>query len=126
MRRVNLDVSAICLSSLCLVHCLALPVIASVLPVLGALASAEWVHLVLVAAAAPIAFLALRRSGLTLIVLGLAGVALLACGALGWPDHDWETPLTVAGGLVLATAHFLNWLRRAGALRRRQAVARSI
>lgn len=123
MQSSRLDASAVCLSGLCLVHCLALPLIASVLPIFSALAAVEWVHVVFVAAAAPIAMLALRRSGPALIMLGLAGVTLLACGAFGWPEHAWEQPLTVAGGLVLAATHILNWRRRAGALRAQRAAA---
>ena len=56
-----LDGSATGLSSLCLIHCLALPVMTALLPALGAWAQAEWVHVVFVAFAAPIAGLALVR-----------------------------------------------------------------
>ena len=53
------DPAAITLSGLCLVHCLALPMLSVVLPVLGAWAEAEWVHLLVIALALPLALFAL-------------------------------------------------------------------
>lgn len=109
------DGFAIGLSSLCLVHCLALPLAASLLPVAGAWAEAEWVHMALLLVAAPVSLWTLAVSaGRSWPVLGVAaaGLALLAAGALEFPSHAWETPVTVAGGLVLAAAHVLNWRRR--------------
>lgn len=115
LRWPSFDGVAMSLSGLCLVHCLALPVLALGLPFLGVFAEAEWVHVLFVAIAVPISGLALlgaarRRSG-GLILGALAGLGLLAAGAAGWPDHQYETLLTVTGGLVLATVHALNWRR---------------
>lgn len=112
-----LDISAIGLSALCLVHCLALPILAVSLPLLGSWARAEWVHVVFVAFAAPIALLAMvdfrarRLSSVGLAGLALAGLSLMLAGALEVPSLAWERPLTVIGGLLLATAHALNWRR---------------
>lgn len=109
------DSMAIGLSGLCLIHCLALPLIASLLPLAGAWAEAEWVHGLFAAVAAPVSLWTLARptdrSPKILIVAG-AGLAFLFLGAAGWPSHEAETPLTVAGGLLLAAAHVLNWRRR--------------
>lgn len=111
-----LDGSAIGLSGFCLAHCLALPLAAALLPVLGSWADAEWVHLLVVALAAPIAALAfLRPAGDTgsiawLRALAASGVALLITGALA--PHALERLLTVAGSLLLASAHIVNWRRR--------------
>ena len=113
-----LDLSAIGLSALCLVHCLALPVLALALPLLGSWAHAEWVHVVFVSLAAPIALLALmdwsmlKPSSWRLVALAAAGLGLMLAGALEVPVVSWERPLTVAGGLLLATAHLANWRRR--------------
>lgn len=113
-----LDLSALGLSGLCLVHCLALPVLALALPLLGAWASAEWVHIVFVALAAPIALIALidwsrvRSSSGRLIGLAATGLGLMLAGALAIPVATWERPLTVAGGLLVACAHVGNWRRR--------------
>jgi hypothetical protein len=110
-----LDGSAMGLSGLCLVHCLALPVAAAFLPALGVWAGAEWVHVVFVMFAAPLSALALLRpahgrgSPAPLVALGGLGIVLLAAGAFGPPAA--ETPVTVAGSLCLACAHLWNWRR---------------
>ena len=111
-----LDGTAIGLSGLCLAHCLALPVAASSLPLLGAWAEAEWAHAIFIAVAAPIAGVALLRPGhgarpsAALVGLGLLGLALLAFALLG--PAAYERPITAAGSLSLAAAHLLNWTRR--------------
>jgi hypothetical protein len=103
------------LSALCLAHCLALPLIASALPAAGAWAHAPWVHIVLIAFAAPLALLALGRRvhgrlpPAALLALGLAGVGLLAWGAFG-PSRT-EVAVTVAGASTLVVAHLWNWRR---------------
>lgn len=113
-----LDLSALGLSGLCLVHCLALPVLALALPLLGAWVSAEWVHIVFVSLAAPIALAALvdwstfRPSSWRLVGLAASGLSLMLAGALEIPAAAWERPLTVAGGLLVACAHIANWRRR--------------
>ncbi|PPU68404.1 MerC family mercury resistance protein [Xanthomonas pisi] len=116
------DTSAIALSGLCLLHCLALPLLAAALPLLGAWTRAEWVHVVFAAAAVPLSSYALwsthRRHALPASVWALAGVGLagLALGASGIAGGTLETPITVTGSLLLASAHLLNLRlrRRAG------------
>lgn len=113
-----MDASAIGLSALCLVHCLALPALALALPFLGAWSHAEWVHVVFICAAAPIALTALmdwrmlRPHAWALVALAALGLGLMLAGALEVPSAGWERPLTVIGGVILATAHILNWRRR--------------
>ncbi|WP_369941239.1 MerC domain-containing protein [Xanthomonas medicagonis] len=111
------DASAMVLSGLCLLHCLALPLLAAALPLFGVWAQAEWVHVLFVAIAMPLAGLALwrghRRDALpwplwTLAALGLLG---LLAGAFGIPDESSETAMTVSGSLALASAHLWNWRR---------------
>lgn len=112
------DASAIALSGLCLLHCLALPLLASLLPLLGTWSEAEWVHGLFIALAMPVTGYALwrthRRQPLPSPMWWLAGggLSLLAAGALGWPLVDAETGLTVAGSLMLAGTHVWNALRR--------------
>lgn len=112
------DAVAIGLSGLCLAHCLVLPLAASVLPLLGAWAEAEWVHWGFVGLAAPVSFWTLMRAarthglGTTTLSLAILGLALLIAGAAGYPDQDQETAVTVTGGLTLAAAHLLNWRRQ--------------
>lgn len=108
-----LDASAVGLSGLCLAHCLALPLVAAFSPLLATWAEAEWVHAVVIGMAAPISIFALwrRSKGAAIIALSAAGLILLGLGALHWPSARLETPITVAGSLVLAAAHLLNWRR---------------
>ncbi|APO96056.1 MULTISPECIES: MerC family mercury resistance protein [Xanthomonas] len=109
-----LDTSAIALSSLCLLHCLALPLLAMTLPLLGAWSRAEWVHVVFAAAAVPLSSYALwsthRRHALPIAVWALAGCGLagLVLGASRVVGEHLETPITVAASLLLASAHLLN------------------
>jgi hypothetical protein len=115
-RAVTYDTAAIGLSSLCMVHCLALPVVAASLPLAAAWSEAEWVHWLFVALAAPVSILALVRgsssgvpwASVALAALGLAG---LVAGVGGWPAHEAETLMTVMGSGLLAAAHILNWWR---------------
>ncbi len=109
-----LDASAISLSGLCLAHCLALPLVAAFSPVVATWAEAEWVHALAIGLAAPISALALWRKGQSaaVVLLSLAGLSLMALGVAHWPSHEAETPITVAGSLLLAGAHIANWRRR--------------
>jgi hypothetical protein len=109
------DIAAIGLSGACMAHCLVLPLVAMFVPVLAGLTHAHWVHWVFVGLAVPISVLALSKvHGGVSNRIGLwtgagFGIALLVMGALGFPSHDWETALTVLGGLVLAGVHSLNF-----------------
>lgn len=107
-----LDASAISLSGLCMAHCLALPLVAAFSPLLAAWAEAEWVHVAVILMAAPLSAMALWRRGQrpAVIALALGGLSLMGLGL--WPFHAYETPLTVAGSLLLACAHLVNWRRR--------------
>jgi hypothetical protein len=93
-------------------HCLVLPLAAAFSPLLAAWAEAEWVHAAVVLMAAPLSALALWRRGQrpAVIALALGGLSLMGLGL--WPFHDQETPLTVGGSLLLASAHIVNWRRR--------------
>jgi len=112
------DASAVALSSLCLLHCLALPLLAALLPLFGAWSEAEWVHGVFVLIAAPLTSYALWRAHrhrplpIALWLLAGSGLALLLAGACGGLGERAETPLTVAGSLALAGAHLWNAARR--------------
>jgi hypothetical protein len=113
-RAIAFDLTAMGLSAACAAHCLAIPIAAATLPLFAAIEEAEWIHWAFVALAAPVSWMALARPGVSWLlrfgaVLGLAG---LLVGALAWPSEAWETPLTVAGGAVLASLHLLNATRR--------------
>ncbi len=100
----------------CLIHCLLLPVLVPLLPLLAGVAGVESVHeglLVFLTLCAILAFVpGVRAHGAySVVAFGGLGVLLLAGGVLA---HDWaalaglDTPLTVVGGLVLVTTHIVN------------------
>lgn len=107
-----LDGSAIGLSGLCLIHCLALPVAAAFMPLMGVLSEAEWVHVAVLMTAAPLsagALLLSRPRNPIAIAVALTGLSVMVA-ALAYPGL--ETMMTVAGGLLLATGHVINWRGR--------------
>lgn len=114
----TLDLSAVGLSILCLIHCLALPALSLLLPVLGGLARAEWIHVAFVLVAAPVAVLAFvdlktrRPRSWPLLLVAVGGLMLMLAGAAELPSPSYERPLTVVGGLLLAIAHIGNLQRR--------------
>jgi hypothetical protein len=106
-------------SLLCLVHCLALPVIFALLPALSSLLPVgETFHLWMLGIAVPASGLALvtghaRHSAWWPMLLGFTGLLLLAVGVLLFGETRLETPLTVFGATLLAIAHVWNMrLRR--------------
>lgn len=111
------DMAGVSLSVACLLHCLALPVVAAFLPVLGLAGDAWWTHWAFVALAAPLSAWtlawpprgSLRPAPLAFAALGLSALVL---GAAEWPSHELETPMTVAGALMLSAAHGINLRRR--------------
>jgi len=112
-----MDASAISLSALCVVHCLALPVIVAVLPVGAAWLENEWVHRAFVLAALPVSGYAVYSSlagpeGMGFSIAATLGLLLLFAAAFAEPLHDVETKVTVIGTLTLALAHLSRWARR--------------
>lgn len=118
----RLDLCAAGLSTLCLLHCLALPLLVAVLPLAAQAADNELVHRVLVVAAVPVSLrviwktLPVDGSGL-FIGAALGGLGLLLVGAFIEALEAYEQPITVAGGLLLGSAHLWNWVRQRGEAR---------
>lgn len=112
-RSAVIDAPAIAFSGLCFIHCLILPVLSATLPSLGVLAEAEWLHKAFVFAALPFSLIALASKQTSLIAGGLivVGFSLLVAGAFVEALHDYETLLTVAGAIVLASGHVVRWGR---------------
>lgn len=113
---VALDISAITLSGLCLVHCLLLPLIVAILPMAGVLAENEWIHKAFVVTALPISGLLILRGKCThgrmvFLALAISGLSLLIAGAFAEQLEAYETPITVLGALLLACAHLWRWTR---------------
>lgn len=122
-RRLNIrwDGVAALLSSLCLLHCLALPLVLVTMPVIAQFADVlhgpDWLHWVLIGVALPASAVALWR-GLDVhhdhspLCVALVGFALMAAGAFSHGHGALEAVLTVTGGLVVAFAHWRNWRRQ--------------
>ncbi|MDJ0641847.1 MAG: MerC domain-containing protein [Erythrobacter sp.] len=105
----NYDRAAATLSVACIAHCLALPLLASVLPFVAAVAEAEWVHWLLsaLAIAASATVIARAEGGRTtgFMVPGLIGIVFLVGALFAEPLGAEETLPTVIGGALLAAAH---------------------
>lgn len=104
-------------SFICLIHCLALPLLIMLLPALSAfLVVPESFHVWALVFAAPISLLALsvgyrHHRAASPLLIALPGLALMAIGALTTSSQWMETVLTVPGVLLLAIGHALNWQR---------------
>lgn len=117
-RAPDLDRVAVVLSGLCLVHCLALPLVIAALPFLAGLSDSHW-HGPMLLIALPVSAVAIvigyRRHGNRGIVAGgIAGLALLTAGAtLGhaYLGVTADRVLTISGSLLLAAVHWQNSTR---------------
>lgn len=117
-----LDGAAVALSALCLIHCLALPIIVAGLPFLAQFAEGH-LHLQMLVIVLPLSVVALglgfrRHRSLRVVVAGTVGMLALVIGAT--VAHTYlglaaDRAFTIFGALVLAAAHFFNslWARRA-------------
>ena len=116
--RALLDTAAVILSGICMLHCLALPVVLTIFPIFNvALLDEQTFHLVMLIVILPISLVALtigctqHKDRLT-IVFGATGLSVLmftaVCGheAFGFTG---ERIITSIGGLILASAHIQNY-----------------
>lgn len=111
------DYTGAVLSTLCVVHCLVLQLLLIAFPFveLGFLAG-DGTHQTLVMLMLPIAALAFlpgyqqHKKKRVLAGMGLGLFFLLAAGFGAWEGwgETWEIALTLIGGCVLATSHWLN------------------
>jgi predicted neutral ceramidase superfamily lipid hydrolase len=116
-----LDRTGICVSVLCLVQCLLLPLLVVAAPVLSVpFLDTELFHLLLLGLIVPIAaaafYLGYRaHANRSTVAIGGAGIAVvLATAVLG---HDHLSPMVAAswtalGGVLLIIAHLLNLRHR--------------
>ena len=113
----KLDFVAATLSTACLIHCLALPILVAILPLSMTWLENEWVHRLLVLIALPVSGVAIanslrREEGLAFPLAAVGGLALLIVAAFIEALHDYEVSVTVAGSLLLAAAHIGRWSTR--------------
>ena len=116
-RQRRLDALGLTISVVCLVHCLALPIIALLIPAftLGLDPRVDHTfHWVLLAFAVPVSTLALwrgatRSGNQRWLKLGSIGLAIMLIGVLNLFGVGSEVPLTMAGVVMLAIAHAKNF-----------------
>ena len=113
----HLDLCAAGLSTLCLAHCLALPLLVSVMPLVAQSIDSHLVHQILAVLAVPVSLRVLWKSlpvpgnGL-FIGAALTGLGLLLLAAFVHAVEAHEESITVAGGVALASAHLWHWTRQ--------------
>jgi len=113
-----LDGAAVGLSALCLIHCLALPLLVAGLPFLAQFSEGH-LHVQMLFLVLPLSIVALglgfRHHRSTWIVLtGVLGMLILVVGATVAHSQlglSADRAFTIVGALVLATAHFYNTVR---------------
>jgi hypothetical protein len=103
-------------SLVCAIHCALMPLCITLLPLVGlAFLASEWVEWCLVGLSAVIGVTSLclgyrrHRSPRALSLLA-GGLALIALGRMleRGGIARWGVPILVAGGLLVATAHWIN------------------
>ena len=106
-----LDLYAAGLSSLCLLHCIALPLLVTLLPVTALLLGSHWIHplFVLLAIPATLSVIWRARPGWSFLLTALSGLSLLTAAAFIEALVLYETPITTSGALLLAVAHLRHW-----------------
>ena len=115
------DRIGIVLSSLCLAHCLLLPPVAFLTPVLGQYIGSFYLHLTLFLIIVPVAIWVFirgyhRHGWQVPLTLSVMGVLLLVSGLFIESFHfnlvhdhfHFEEVFTIVGSLVLVLAHWLN------------------
>lgn len=114
----KLDKAAVILSGICLVHCLAFPLLIALFPVFGfSFVSHTTFHQIILVVVVPTTAIALgmgywRHRHALVPALGVAGVFMLVVAAFGMHAlgaESVERAVTVAGGLLLAAAHVQNY-----------------
>lgn len=116
----RLDGFAVGASAVCMAHCLLLPLVLAALPTLAAwIDPGETFHRVVLAIAVPTSMLALTggwraHRSLVPVVMGIAGLTLMTFGVALAAGRSTETVLTVAGSMLLAAGHLVNWRGRFG------------
>ena len=115
----RLDAAGLAISGICLVHCLALPLVAVLVPAAAFGFDHDTdhaFHWVLLGLAAPISSLALwrgavRTSNWRWLKLGSVGLLLMLLGVLHVFGANSEVAVTMFGVTLLAFAHVKNFLQ---------------
>ena len=111
------DKTAVSLSLVCAIHCLAMPMAVVLLPSVAALSlSDEAFHIWLLVAVLPFSIYALtmgckKHKRYRLLLIGGAGLLVLSFAGFFGHDtlgHAWERWLTLIGASVIALGHLWN------------------
>lgn len=110
MNASTFDRAGVAISALCIIHCLFLPMVTTVLPLFALIAENEDIHKILIVLAVLPALIAFApslplKAGGVIRGAGCLGVLCLIFGAFAEPLHDYEKYLTVLGAFCLAFAH---------------------
>lgn len=107
-----LDKIGISLSVFCMIHCLVIPVLLLVFPIVNTFGfvSSENFHWVLLTLILPIAVLSLgigcmKHKNYSVLIVALVGIAFLIPGF----NHDYEKINTILGGVLVSLSHFWNY-----------------
>jgi hypothetical protein len=113
------DRIAISLSAICIVHCLALPLLIVMLPVAAlSFGGDSHFHAVMLWLVVPISVLGLIlgyrvHARARIVMVGLLGMGIVAFAAI-WGHAQWpisgEIAVSLLGSLLLAGAHWVNFL----------------
>lgn len=114
----HFDQIAIALSAICIVHCLAVPVLVAVLPVVALSVGEDqhfhalmlWLVIPTSVAGLGMGFRVHRQAGI--VALGAAGVVVLVLAAIYGHETwhpDLEIVVSVCGSLLLGGAHWMNF-----------------
>ena len=125
--KLNLDTLGVGASTLCLVHCLAFPLLIAAVPLFDSGGSAGgvgcagvpfdfWIHLALLGVVLPVGVTGwgvgyLRHKDSGILFLGAVGVAFLVTALMfghHWMDGLGERVMTIAGSIAMVSAHLLN------------------
>lgn len=113
----HFDRLAIGLSALCIVHCLAVPLVVAVLPIAALGLGGSHFHGLMLWLVVPVSVLGFAlgyrvHRNPRVVGAGALGVAVLAVAAVyghdAWPELA-EAGVSVVGSLVLAAAHWVNF-----------------
>lgn len=114
----GLDAMAMLFSGLCLLHCLALPLLIAILPLaFSSVVADERFHRWMLLGVVPTSVLALgwgwRRHHSNLVaVCGALGMVLMSYAAFAGLSENGERVFTVSGALLLAVGHLRNYQLR--------------
>lgn len=102
---------------LCLLHCLALPLLVTLMPLAVQAAESELTHRILAVAAVPLSLRVIWKTlseegNLLFVGAALTGLGLLLLAAFVEAVSAYEERITVVGGALLCSAHLWHWMRQ--------------